>query len=34
MSRDWQSSVIGADDWMFLAVDTGFHDNNPFNVSI
>jgi hypothetical protein len=21
------------DDWMFLAMDTGFHDNNPFNVS-
>jgi Calcineurin-like phosphoesterase len=20
-------------DWMFLAMDTGFHDNNPFNVS-
>jgi hypothetical protein len=21
------------DDWMFLAMDTGFHDNNPFTVS-
>jgi predicted phosphodiesterase len=21
------------DQWMFLAMDTGFHDNNPFNVS-
>jgi hypothetical protein len=21
------------DNWMFLAMDTGFHDNNPFNVS-
>ena len=21
------------DDWVFLAMDTGFHDNNPFNVS-
>jgi Calcineurin-like phosphoesterase len=21
------------EDWMFLAMDTGFHDNNPFNVS-
>jgi hypothetical protein len=20
-------------DWMFIAMDTGFHDNNPFNVS-
>ena len=21
------------DNWMFLAMDTGFHDNNPFNIS-
>jgi Calcineurin-like phosphoesterase len=21
------------DDWMFLAMDTGFHDNNPFTIS-
>src|ERR1700733_11151027 len=21
------------DNWMFLAMDTGFHDNNPFNVA-